>query len=143
MRAIIIYDSYFGNTEKIARVLGEELEAKVARVNDIKKSDLADVEIMIIGSPIRGWKPSDRMEKFLGEFGDHDLLGKKVAAYDTRVKLFIHGDAASKISRVAERAGANIIVEPEAFFVKGSEGPLFDGEIERAREWGKKIKEKI
>jgi len=57
------------------------------------------------------------------------------AAFDTRVKLFIHGDAARKLTKALTDAGASIIGGPMAFYVKGSEGPLMDGETERAAAW--------
>ena len=66
----------------------------------------------------------------------------KAAAFDTRVKLFIHGDAAGKISKALAGAGAQMVTEPQAFHVKGKEGPLFEGEIESARAWAEMIKKK-
>ena len=63
------------------------------------------------------------------------LKGIKAATFDTRVKIFIHGDAAKKISQKLKEAGAEIITEPLAFYVRGKEGPLFEGEKEKAMEW--------
>jgi hypothetical protein len=56
--------------------------------------------------------------------------------------LFIHGDAAEKILRSLEGAGAEIVAEPGLFYVKGKEGPLLDGEIEKAKAWAALLKTK-
>lgn len=139
MKTIVLYDSTFGNTQMIAETIAKELgkNVEILPVAKFKKSDWKKVEKLVIGSPIIGWRPSERMGNFLASLGKNELKGVKAAAFDTRVKLFIHGDAAGQISGVLERAGATIMSEPMAFFVKGKEGPLYDGELEKAKEWGK------
>lgn len=144
MKALVIYDSYFGNTKLIAEAIAKELGGgtlakPVVRFN---KSELEGTGLLIVGSPIRGWRPSERMGEFLASLGRDRLKGIKAAAFDTRIKLFIHGDAARKISKALENAGAKIIAQPQVFFVKGSEGPLFDGEIEKATQWATMLKTK-
>lgn len=80
------------------------------------------------------------MGKFLASLSKDELKGLKAATFDTRVKIFIHGDAAKKISQKLVEAGAEIVGKPQAFFVKRKEGPLFEGEIEKATKWAKSIK---
>ena len=65
------------------------------------------------------------------------------AAFDTRVGMFIHGDAAKKITQALKAGGADIIAEPMPFYVKGSEGPLRDGEIEKAESWAHSLLNKL
>ena len=142
MKTLIIYDSNYGNTKKIAEIIAKELSAKAISVLDFKQSDLEGIDLLICGSPINGWKPSEKMQDFLANLKESQLKGIKATSFDTRVKLFIHGDAAKKIAKKLEEAGAEIIIEPEVFYVKGKEGPLFDGETEKATEWAKEIKEK-
>ena len=139
MKALIVFDSNFGNTKIIAEAMAKELgnNTKVISVTDFKDSELEGIELLVVGSPIIGWKPSERMGKFLASLSRDQLKGIKVATFDTRVKLFIHGDAAKKIARRLKGVGAEIIVKPQAFFVKGKEGPLIDGEVEKALEWAK------
>jgi hypothetical protein len=79
------------------------------------------------------------------------LQGKKAAAFDTRMdvkevnKTFltfmekIFGYAAEPIGKALVKAGGSLALKPEGFFVHGSEGPLWDGEIERATQWGEKV----
>jgi len=155
MKILIIYDSIFGNTEQIARAIGNSLSAKenveILRVSDIKPEQLIGLELMIVGSPTRVFKPTKAIMHFLNKIPLNGLKGVKVAAFDTRistadvnsrflnilVKLF--GYAAKPIADKLEKKGGSLIIPPEGFFVKDSEGPLKDGEIERAVDWAKLI----
>ena len=155
MKILIIYDSIFGNTEQIAQAIGNSLSAKenveILRVSDIKPEQLIGLELMIVGSPTRVFKPTKAIMYFLNKIPLNGLKGVKVAAFDTRistadvnsrflnilVKLF--GYAAKPIADKLEKKGGSLIIPPEGFFVKDSEGPLKDGEIERAVDWAKLI----
>ncbi len=139
MKALVIFDSNFGNTRKIAEVIAKKLKTKAVQVSKVTKDQMENLDLLIVGSPIIGWKPSEKMEKFLAGLKNGQLKNVKAAAFDTRVKLFIHGDAAGKISKALKNAGAEIIAQPKGFFVKGKEGPLLEGEIEKALEWASVI----
>ena len=143
MRTLVIYDSFYGNTKKVAEEISKVFvpAAKVISVEEIDLDMLKHVDMVVVGSPIFGWQPSERTSQFLSSLSGDALLGKKAASFDTRVKLFIHGEAAVKIATALKKAGAQIIGKPGAFFVKGKEGPMIDGEIEKAKEWAKKLQE--
>ncbi|MDD5551746.1 MAG: flavodoxin family protein [Candidatus Pacebacteria bacterium] len=145
MKTLVIFDSNFGNTKKIAEVIANEMgeNAKVVSVADFDIEDLEGTNLLIVGSPINGFRPTEKINKFLANLAKNQLKGIKAASFDTRVKLFIHGDAAKKISKKLKDAGAEIIVEPQAFYVKGKEGPLLAGEIEKAKNWAREIKSKL
>jgi flavodoxin len=142
MKALVIFDTSFGNTKIIAETVARELgnDTKAISVSDFNNNELEGTDLLVVGSPIIGWKPSERMGSFLASLSKDQLKGFKVATFDTRVKIFFHGDVAKKIAQTLKEAGAEIIVEPQAFLVKGKEGPLIDGEIEKAIEWAKTIK---
>jgi len=140
MSAIVIYDTNYGNTRKIAEAVADALGARAISVSDVQPEDLSGIGLLVVGSPILGWKPSERMLTFLGSLGPGRLNNVQAAAFDTRVKLFIHGDAAGKIAKALAGAGARLVTEPKAFYVKGKEGPLLEGELEKAREWGRLVK---
>jgi len=142
MKTLVIFDSNFGNTKIIAETIAKELPAKAIAVSEFDTKELEGIDLFVVGSPINAWRPSEKMITFLAGLVKGQLKGVKAAAFDTRVKIFIHGDAAKKIANYLKGAGAEIIVEPEAFFVKGKEGPLLDGEIEKAKEWARTIKSK-
>jgi flavodoxin len=141
MKALVIYDTNFGNTKTIAEAIAKGLgkNAKAAPASGFNMKELKGIDLLVAGSPIVGWKPTERMQEFLARLGKGQLKGIKAASFDTRVKLFIHGDAAKKISQKLVEAGAEIIAEPQAFYVKGKEGPLFDGEKETAADWAKTL----
>jgi len=159
MKTLIVYDSFFGNTEKIAQAIGNSLGSKedveTLRVSDIKLEQLIGLELIIVGSPTRVFKPTKAIMNFLNKIPLDSLKGVKVAAFDTRistvdvnsrflnilVKLF--GYAAKPIADKLEKKGGSLIIPPEGFFVKDSEGPLKDGEPERAADWAKLIMKKI
>jgi flavodoxin len=142
MKTLVIFDSNFGNTKRIAEAIAEEFgdSAKAVSVSKFSIKYLEDVSLLIVGSPIIGWRPSEKMAKFLGEFSKGQLKEIKSVSFDTRVNIFFHGDAAKKISKKLEEAGAKIITEPQVFFVKGKKGPLLEGEIEKAKKWVESIK---
>jgi flavodoxin len=145
MKSLVIYHSNYGNTKTIAETIAKELgkDARAVSASDFKTIDLGGIGALIVGSPIIGWKPSEPIGTILNNLGTDQLKDVKAASFDTRVKLFLHGDAANKISKVLKNAGAQIISSPEAFYVKGKEGPLFEGEVDRAKEWGKALKGKL
>lgn len=143
MNALVIYDSLFGNTKQVAETVGRTLGrgTPVVAVSDVTPERLQGVELLVVGSPINAWRPSQRMGAFLAGLASGQLAGVKVAAFDTRVNLFIHGDAVRKIAKLLEAAGATVIAEPHWFFVKGKEGPLADGELARAEGWARTLLE--
>jgi flavodoxin I len=153
MKVLIIYDSFFGNTELIARAIGSALEpqedAGVLRVTDVKPEQLTGLELLIVGSPTRAFRPTEAMTNFLKGIANNGLQGVKVASFDTRIAtgeikspvlrfmVNLGGYAAKPIANKLKKKGGNLIMPPEGFFVKGEKGPLNDGEIERAAEWAR------
>lgn len=144
MKAHVLYDSGFGNTRHIAGAIADELailHAKAVHVSDFDPGALAAGDLLIVGSPINAWHPTDKVTEMLKALGQRGLDGIKAAAFDTRVKVLIHGDAAKKMTSQLKKAGATIIADPMPFYVEGVEGPLREGEIQKAAAWGQKILE--
>jgi len=137
MNAVVLYDTAYGNTrtvaESIASALG--LGASAVPVDGFDPATLCPGDLLVVGSPINGWKPTARIAESLANLARRGLNGVHAAAFDTRVRLFIHGDAAKKMTKSLAEAGATIVSGPMAFYVKGSEGPLLEGEVERAAAW--------
>jgi flavodoxin len=142
MKALVIYDTNYGNTKKIAKIVAGKLwkDTKLIAIADLKKKDLKGVEVLIAGCPVIGWNPSEKMSKFLTGLKGNELQGIKAASFDTRMKLFFFTDAAKKISKELSRAGAVIIARSQDFYVKKAEGPLREGEKEKAIVWAADIK---
>jgi flavodoxin I len=146
MKALIVYDSVYGNTEKIARAVGEAItpsgEAKVLRAGEANPSELTSVDLFIVGSPTHGGRPTSAVQDLLNKVPI--LQGVNVAAFDTRsTSKFarVFGNAAGRIARNLEKKGGTLVASPEGFFVTGTKGPLKDGELERAAAWVKGILE--
>jgi len=144
MKTLVVYDSVHGNTEKIARAIGDAItgEVKVLRVGEVSSSELETFDLLIVGSPTHGGRPTQAIRDFLNEAPVSAIEGTNVAAFDTRVTsrlARIFGYAAGRIAGSLKRKGGNLIASPEGFFVKGTEGPLKEGEIERAAGWAKEI----
>jgi flavodoxin I len=148
MRILVVYDSKFGNTEKVAEVIGKALgdDARVDRVDHVGAGDLREYELVIAGSPTQGGRPTPLFKEFLREIPDGSLKNVKVTAFDTRIasagqgfmmKFFmgILGFAAGRIARRLEAKGGQLVTQPQGFIVDGKEGPLHQGEIERAEAW--------
>jgi len=71
MKALVIYDTNFGNTKVISETIVKELgkDAKVISVSDIKAREIKGIDLLVVGSPIVGWKPSEKMVAFLATLG--------------------------------------------------------------------------
>lgn len=137
MHARVVYDTNYGNTRTVAEVIAAELgeDTTILSVTDLTEASLDGVDVLVVGSPINGWRPTERMQEFLRGLGPGSLTGVRAAAFDTRVRLFIHGDAAGKISHALQSAGATIVAKPQGFVVQGTEGPLAPGETGKAGAW--------
>jgi flavodoxin I len=141
MKALIIYDSQFGNTEQIAKAMAAALgkEAKAARVGVVKDADIASHSLILIGSPTQGGRYTVAMKTFLDNLTADKLKDKRFAAFDTRLKGFakIFGYAAPRIEKAIREKGGNTTAQPQGFFVQSTKGPLVEGELERAATWAK------
>jgi flavodoxin len=146
MNALVVYDSAYGNTQQVAEAIVAPLgplQAKAVSVADFKASELAEGDLLVVGSPINGWRPTPKITELLSALGDGRLTGVRAAAFDTRVRLFIHGDAAKKMTESLKTGGAEIVSKPMAFFVKGTEGPLRSGELDKAATWAKDLLKRV
>lgn len=155
MKTLIVYDSFFGNTERIAQAMsnafGFQRNVEILRAGNIKLKHLTGSKLLIVGSPTRGFRPTPTISKLLKSIPENGLKGIKVAAFDTRlstrdIESFViryivktGGFAAKHIANILKKRGGDLIIPPEGFFVKDSEGPLKEGELERAAAWAKKI----
>ena len=144
MKVLVVYDSAYGNTEKIARAIGGAItgEVKVLRAGEVNPSELGPPDFLIIGSPTQGGRPMPAVLAFLNNVPQAAIKGTSVAAFDTRVPakwVMVFGYAAGRIAGSLKKKGGTLVLPPEGFFVKGTKGPLKDGELERAAAWAKEI----
>ena len=146
MKVLIVYDSVFGNTERVAQAIGNALgsqeDVEILRVSNVKPEQLTGLKLLIVGSPTHGGRPTPAIKDFLNKVSESAIMGINVAAFDTRFStrlVGIFGYAAGRIADSLKRNGGTLIASPQGFFVKGKEGPLQEGELERAASWAKAI----
>ncbi len=143
MKALVVYDSLYGNTEEIARAMGAAItgEVRVLRVGEVDPSELNAVDLFFIGSPTQAGRPTTAIQDFLNKIPEPAIKDINVATFDTRIPIRlvgIFGYAAEKIADSLRRKGA-LILASEGFFVRGKEDSLKEGELERATSWAKEI----
>ena len=152
MKTLVLYESIYGNTEKIAQSIGSAMtgNVKVLRIGEVNHCELESIDFLIVGSPTHGFRPTKSVQTFIESIPGDTLKGVNVATFDTRIPtsevgtglrllMKMGGYAAPRIAQVLKKKGGNLAVPPEGFFVKDKEGPLKDGELERAASWAKEV----
>ena len=156
MKALVIYDSFFSNTEKIAQAIGQEISSgEVLHVSKVAPDHLTGLDLLVVGSPTRSFNASPAIMEMLKDIPQKGLKGIKVTAFDTRfpqsviaetkslaffVKLWGRAAFADKhIEALLKKRGGELVVPSMGFYVTGVEGPLMDSEIERAEHWAEEI----
>lgn len=144
MKIIVVYDSLYGNTEEIARAIGGAItgDVRVLRAGAVQPSEVESVDLLIIGSPTQGGRATPAIQEFLGRISEAAIKGIDIATFDTRIAqkwVGIFGYAAGRIASNLKEKGGTLVAPPEGFFVKGKEGPVKEGELERAAGWAKEL----
>lgn len=160
-RALVVYESMFGNSEEVARAVakgvGDVMPVDILEVADAP-TDLTGVDLVVAGGPTHAFSMSrattrrdaraqgathgtvdSGLREWLASLPDE--RGRWFAAFDTRVTKVRHvpGSAAHSAARAGRRHGFRQAVRPESFYVLDVEGPLAEGEVDRAREWGRSV----
>jgi len=165
MRALVVFESIFGNTRTVAEAIGEGLssthEVVVVSVGAVTAEQVATADLLVVGGPthVHGLSSDmsrsgveDTAAKSGGDLmldPDYDLgdlrswfaalpqTTGKGAAFDTRVDgpVLFTGHACKGIGSRLTRHGYTLVVEPESFLVD-KQTVLLPGEVERARAWG-------
>ncbi|HET7736814.1 MAG TPA: hypothetical protein VFK52_12610 [Nocardioidaceae bacterium] len=159
MRALVVYESMFGNTEAVARAVAGGLETRCDEVSlvDVGSAPPIDpgVDLLVVGGPTHAFSMTrhstredagrqgspvdpDRpgIREWLASLSPAPELG--VATFDTRVAKVRHlpGSAAKSAAKAARRRGLRVVTGAESFYVDDVRGPLLEGELDRAGAWG-------
>ncbi|MDD5342697.1 MAG: flavodoxin domain-containing protein [Patescibacteria group bacterium] len=137
MSKLIVYTSTFGNTKKIAEAIVEATgpESRLVKADELTAEMLKDVDFAFVGSPTIAWNYAPGFGKVFDVIKSANVPGLKTAAFDTGLKKWYAGDGAGRISKKLAQVGCKAVGKMR-FIVLGKEGPLKDGEVERAKEWG-------
>lgn len=146
MKTLIVYDSVYGNTEKIARAVGGAVagEVQLLHVSQVHAGELEAADLLIVGSPTQGALPTKAIQDLLEKIGAPAHAGARAATFDTRLTWgFLErwgGFAAEKIAAALKEKGWTLTGTPGGFLVGGlKKGPLKRGEVERAAAWAAEI----
>jgi hypothetical protein len=166
MRALVVYESMFGNTRDVAAAvaegMGTQLTVDLMEVSNAPEEIGEDVSLLVAGGPTHALgmsrartrrQASEQVSEQSGEAVISDRIGLRewlerlgpghglaAATFDTRVRRpRIPGSAARRAEHQLKKHGYGIIRDAENFWVTGASGPLVDGERERARRWGEEI----
>lgn len=162
MRVLVVFESMFGNTERIARAVADGLaphaEVELVEVG-AAPADLGDgLDLLVVGAPTHGFglsRPSSResaaqrtedgvvsartgLREWLAALPGQAAIPVPVATFDTRFgnPRWLTGSAAQSAAKRLRERGCPLAAAPESFFVTATTGPLHEGEQERARRWG-------
>lgn len=153
MKTVIIYDSLYGSTKKLAETLAAALESEAPRllgITEAKPVDLLGRQLVIIGSPTHGGRPTPKTQEFLDQISSGALEGIAVATFDTRLAadrqtwplrllMKVIGYAAPKMMATLVSKGAKKVIPPAGFIVETKQGGFLSGEEPRAAAWAKTI----
>ena len=165
-RALVVYESVFGDARAIAHAIAEGLstavQADVVVAAEAPAEIDADVRLLVVGGPNHALgmpRPSTRagaVKQYDAVIPDtgaglHEWLetvrlprdGIAAVAFDTRGsghKMLSKMDHAARTEeKLLHRAGAQVVAPAEHFFVADTKGPLVEGEEDRARQWGRSL----
>lgn len=169
MRAVVVYESMFGDTRQVAEAIGDGLavgfEVTVVSVSQVATDQFDGVDLLVVGGPthVRGMSRPKTREGALDQAAQPESgiafepgaagpglrewftkltdAPKHAAAFDTRVQMppLVTGRAAPKIAHSLQRSGCHLVAEPESFLVTAKQPALVAGERERARRWGQTL----
>jgi hypothetical protein len=160
MKAVVVYESLWGNTAAIAHAIAEGIgpEARALSTAQASAEAIAGADLIVVGAPLIGFRlPTDSARKSIGQDRKHvqkppDLSQPSLrswlaalpkgsgrsAAFETRFR-WSPGSATGAIAKGLQGAGYRRIAKDKPFMVKGTYGPLADGELERAKAWGAEL----
>ena len=156
MKGIIIYDTSYGNTQKIAEVLAETLkeagiETDVFHIKKVKKLSGKEYNFLALGSPTKYGTMSFAMKFFLGKIKSEEWTNKPFIAFDTENPENVeksrsenkNWSAAEKIAEKLKEKNMNQLLPVLKGLVQGWKGPLVDGEIENTKNYANEMATKL
>jgi flavodoxin len=164
MRAIVVFESHWGNTEAVAQAIAQGIgpEARALTTSEATPEVVAEAELVVAGAPVMAFSlPSDAMVANSAKdpkapvpadithptlrawleglpHVDASSPAHRAASFETKLR-WSPGGATGGIEARLRKAGFNTVARAEKFVVKGVYGPLREGELERARAWGKEL----
>lgn len=145
MNTLVVYESQFGNTEKVALAIAGALrafgQAQAVRVDPAHPIELQGVDMLVLGGPTQNRGATSGIRSFLAAIPPKALRNLRVACFDTRFRqpTWLIGSAAGVMAKNLQQMGASPVAPAESFIVSGQKGPLVSGELERAGAWARTL----
>ncbi len=158
---LVVYESMFGNTQTVARAVADGLSTHatvdLVEVGSAPAALPTGLDALVVGGPTHAFglsRASTREDAarrahaplVSGGVGIREWLdglrtgGIDAATFDTRVRWpRVPGGAAHAAEKRLRQMGFRIVASAETFWVRGTPGPLYDGEVDRARRWGERL----
>jgi menaquinone-dependent protoporphyrinogen IX oxidase len=156
MKGIVVYDTSYGNTKKIAETIAETLkesgiEVDIFYVKDVKQLSGNDYDFLVLGSPTKFGTMSFAVKFFFGKVKSEEWMNKPFAAFDTENPENIERarlenkewSAAEKIAEKLRDKKMSQLLPVLKALVLGQKGPLIEGEIERTKEYARELAVKL
>ncbi|MCW3981492.1 MAG: flavodoxin domain-containing protein [Candidatus Bathyarchaeota archaeon] len=156
MKGIVVFDTSYGNTKKIAETIAETLQESGIAVDtfyakDVKKLSAKDYDFLVIGSPTKFGTMSFTVKRFLGKVKSKEWINKPFGAFDTENPENIERaarenkewSAAEKISEKLRDKKMNQLLPVLKAVVFGQKGPLKEGEIDRTKDYARELAIKL
>ena len=146
MKSVVVYDSYFGNTELVAKTIQEVFQqshnSKLIHISEAYDLDIESYDLIVIGSPTRYYKPTEPIIELVREVKPYPV---KVAFFDTRMDAEGHwllgpienllGFAADTMVSLVDSGEATMDIEPLGVYVKSTKGPVSKRSIKDIQAW--------
>jgi flavorubredoxin len=148
VRAVVLYDSKFGNTKKLALGISRGLEAGGIHVDcsfiqDFELSELKNYDIIAVGGPTHMHGASKPLKAFLSKLRVYKINNKKGFIFETKVDHRLAGSAGKRIRRDLKKMKVKLIHPIITGIVNGREGPLRDSTLTKLEEIGLEIALKL
>lgn len=147
MNALVVYHSQFGNTRQVADAITNVFQragaARALSAHRLAAAELDGVDLVVMGTPTHKMNLPEAVRPVFERLPGRVLRGVPVAAFDTSYEMsafLARFTAAKRVDRKLRKLGGQRLVPPETFHVEHRhEGPLLDGEIQRAQRWAESI----
>ena len=164
MRALVVFESMFGDTQAVAEAIASglrpEMDVVVCEVSVAPSLAEVPIDLLVIGGPTHAFRmssaetrsaaqkktessvisPTTGIRDWIRSQRDH-AIRPPVATFDTRFKHSrrLTGSAARNAERKLRKEGFDLLAPAQSFFVDGEQGPLLVGESDRAFQWGESL----
>ncbi len=146
MKALVCYESKYGNTERLAESIADEmrklggLEVTTAAMKKVDVPELAAYDVILLGGPTHFGGPTRRVTKFIEALGQGHVTGKSVAVFDT----YLGEDFEKSVKRMEEQIrttapGLRILAPGLSIRVEGMKGPIAQGELVKCKDFARQL----